>query len=162
MQSAHKLQIELPMDAIRAFCEHWKITAFAVFGSVLRDDFRPDSDIDALAAWLGREFVVGYSFEQFAEDIKTQDAVMRRIEIIGEATRRISSQFKGQHPDIPWPQMQGMRNALIHENDEVVVETVREVVTVDLGELIAKPEPLVPPPTKATRRPAGLPPEACS
>jgi uncharacterized protein with HEPN domain len=89
---------------------------------------------------------MGYSFEQYAEDIKTQDAIIRRTEIIGEATRRISSQFKGQHPDIRWPQIQGMRNALIHEYDEVVAETVWEVVTVDLDGLIAKPEPLVPPP----------------
>ena len=48
MQPAQHLQIELPMDAIRAFCERWKITEFAVFGSVLRDDFRPDSDVDVL------------------------------------------------------------------------------------------------------------------
>jgi len=51
MQSAHNLQIELPMEAIRAFCERWKIVEFAVFGSVLRDDFRPDSDIDVLVSF---------------------------------------------------------------------------------------------------------------
>ena len=99
-----------------------------------------------VAARLAREFVSGFSFEQFAEDIKTQDAVIRRIEIIGEATRRISPQFKAKHPTIPWSQMQGMRNALIHEYDEVVIETVWEVVTSDLIELIAQLEPLVPPP----------------
>ncbi len=51
MQPAQHLQIELPMEAIRAFCERWKITEFAVFGSVLRDDFRPDSDIDVLVTF---------------------------------------------------------------------------------------------------------------
>ena len=51
MQPAQHLQITLPMDAIRAFCERWKITEFAVFGSVLRDDFRPDSDIDVLVTF---------------------------------------------------------------------------------------------------------------
>jgi len=50
-------RIDLPMDAIRDFCDRWKIREFALFGSVLRDDFRPDSDIDVLvtftddAAW---------------------------------------------------------------------------------------------------------------
>lgn len=46
-----RLQVDLPMDAIRAYCERWKIIEFAVFGSVLRDDFRPDSDIDVLVTF---------------------------------------------------------------------------------------------------------------
>lgn len=41
-------RIELPMEQIAAFCRKWKITEFALFGSVLRDDFRPDSDVDVL------------------------------------------------------------------------------------------------------------------
>ncbi|MCU0507143.1 MAG: nucleotidyltransferase family protein [Anaerolineae bacterium] len=40
-----------PMEQIRAFCERWKITELSVFGSVLRDDFRPDSDIDLLVSF---------------------------------------------------------------------------------------------------------------
>lgn len=40
--------IQLPMDEIKAFCDRWQIQEFALFGSVLRDDFRPDSDIDVL------------------------------------------------------------------------------------------------------------------
>ena len=40
--------IELPMEKIAEFCDRWQITEFALFGSVLRDDFRPDSDIDVL------------------------------------------------------------------------------------------------------------------
>lgn len=51
MQAEPKLQIELPMDSIRDYCARWKITEFAVFGSVLRDDFRPDSDIDVLVTF---------------------------------------------------------------------------------------------------------------
>ncbi|MCC7448371.1 MAG: nucleotidyltransferase family protein [Anaerolineae bacterium] len=46
-----QIQIALPMDEIRAFCQKWQITAFALFGSVLRDDFRPDSDIDVLVTF---------------------------------------------------------------------------------------------------------------
>jgi predicted nucleotidyltransferase len=43
--------IELPIDKIQEFCDRWQISEFAVFGSVLRDDFRPDSDIDVLVTF---------------------------------------------------------------------------------------------------------------
>jgi predicted nucleotidyltransferase len=43
--------IELPMEQIQEFCDRWQITEFALFGSVLRDDFRPDSDIDVLVTF---------------------------------------------------------------------------------------------------------------
>lgn len=43
--------IDLPMDQIAAFCQRWGITEFALFGSVLRDDFGPDSDIDVLVTF---------------------------------------------------------------------------------------------------------------
>lgn len=45
------VHIDLPMDAIRDFCGRWKIREFALFGSVLRDDFRPGSDIDVLVSF---------------------------------------------------------------------------------------------------------------
>jgi predicted nucleotidyltransferase len=43
-----QLQIEIPRGAVADFCRRWQVTEFSLFGSVLRDDFRPDSDIDAL------------------------------------------------------------------------------------------------------------------
>ena len=46
-----EIQIELPMQAIEAFCKRWAIREFALFGSVLRDDFRPDSDIDVMVTF---------------------------------------------------------------------------------------------------------------
>ncbi len=51
MTDAIKIQIDLPMDQIADFCRRWQITEFALFGSVLRDDFRPDSDIDVLVTF---------------------------------------------------------------------------------------------------------------
>lgn len=44
-------QINIPLDKIKAFCRKWKIKEFALFGSVLREDFRPDSDIDVLVTF---------------------------------------------------------------------------------------------------------------
>jgi predicted nucleotidyltransferase len=46
-----RIQIELPMDEIKAFCQQWNITEFALFGSVLREDFGSDSDIDVLVTF---------------------------------------------------------------------------------------------------------------
>lgn len=46
-----QVQIDLPMEKIEEFCRRWNIVEFALFGSVLRDDFRPDSDIDVLVTF---------------------------------------------------------------------------------------------------------------
>lgn len=43
-----KIAIKLPMEQIKLFCEKWQVVEFALFGSVLRDDFQPDSDIDVI------------------------------------------------------------------------------------------------------------------
>ncbi len=47
--------IDLPIDKIEAFCQRWKIVEFSLFGSVLRDDFRPDSDVDVLVTFADDE-----------------------------------------------------------------------------------------------------------
>ena len=47
----NKIAIALPMEKIIAFCDRWQVTEFALFGSVLRDDFRPDSDVDILVTF---------------------------------------------------------------------------------------------------------------
>lgn len=46
-----RIQVDLPMDRIRRFCQQWKVVELALFGSVLRDDFRPDSDVDVLVTF---------------------------------------------------------------------------------------------------------------
>ena len=77
-----------------------------------------------------QEYISGLSLETFLEDRKTQDAVVRQFEIIGEATKRISLDFRDNHPDIPWSHMAGMRNVLIHDyidvNFEIVWKTANE------------------------------------
>jgi predicted nucleotidyltransferase len=50
-QEQTQIQIDLPLDDIKVFCQRWHITEFALFGSVLRDDFGPDSDIDVLVTF---------------------------------------------------------------------------------------------------------------
>lgn len=48
---SEKIKIDIPKDKIAEFCRRWKVTEFALFGSVLRDDFRPDSDVDVLVTF---------------------------------------------------------------------------------------------------------------
>ena len=98
-----------------------------------------------LAARKIAEFSRGYSMDRFEEDELMQHAVMRLIQIIGEAARKISPEFKEGHPEIPWFGIIGMRNRLIHEYFRVIPEKVWEVVEKDIPALMALLEPLVPP-----------------
>jgi uncharacterized protein with HEPN domain len=98
-----------------------------------------------LAARRVLKYAQGSDFARFENDEVLQDAVMRRIQIIGEAARKISSEFKEAHPVIPWSEIIGMRNRLIHEYFRVIPEKVWEVIVKDIPSLIALIEPLVPP-----------------
>ena len=91
---------------------------------------------DALTAMDKAEaFVSDMSYEQFAEDDKTVFAVVRAIEIIGEAVKHIPQDFRGQFTDIPWRDMAGMRDVLIHEYFGIDLETVWKTVKEDIPEL---------------------------
>lgn len=63
--------INLPMDRIKTFCEKWQVIEFALFGSVLRDDFRPDSDIDVMVQFHPEARPTFWSLEQMEEELKT-------------------------------------------------------------------------------------------
>ena len=60
-------------------------------------------------------FITGISFEEFISDERTNYAVVRCLEIIGEAARRIPAGLRNKYPDIPWKTMVGTRNVIIHE-----------------------------------------------
>ena len=68
----------------------------------------------------------------FEANVEKQDAVIRRIELIGEATKRLESGFKDQFPDIPWRKMAGMRDILIHEYDQIDLDLIWKVVVDEL------------------------------
>jgi uncharacterized protein with HEPN domain len=75
-------------------------------------------------------YVEGLTFEEFSEDSKTVDAIVRNFEIIGEATKRIPTETKEKYSEIPWKMMAGTRDKLIHEyfgvNSQVLWKAVKE------------------------------------
>ncbi len=73
--------------------------------------------------------------EDFFNDEMMHEAVIRKIEIIGEASGRISNQFKKRFPQLPWRKMKSMRNILIHMYDEVELEFVWDTATKDIHAL---------------------------
>jgi len=60
------------------------------------------------------EFIQGLSYDQFATDKKTLNAVLRTIEVIGEAAKRVPDEIRAKYPSVPWKEMAGMRDKLIH------------------------------------------------
>jgi len=98
-----------------------------------------------LAARRVLKYAQGLDFQRFENDEVLQDAIVRRIQIIGEAARKISQEFKEAHPEIPWFEVIGMRHRLIHEYFRIISEKVWEVIVKDIPSLIALLELLVPP-----------------
>ncbi len=80
-------------------------------------------------------YTAGQTYEDFLEDMKTQDAVARNIEIIGEASRSVSKSFKAANPQIPWRDMVDMRNTLIHVYFGILPDIVWDVMHKELPEL---------------------------
>lgn len=70
------------------------------------------------------EYVEGMSLEMFLADSKTQDACVRQLEIAGEATKRVSLPLRDRFTDVPWKDMAGMRDRLIHQYIDVDLMTV--------------------------------------
>ncbi len=81
------------------------------------------------------KFVEGMDYDSFVQDEKTRDAVVRNLEIIGEAAKNLPDEFKKEHSGIPWKAMAGMRDKLIHAYFGVSVSIVWETVKNDLPAL---------------------------
>jgi len=83
-------------------------------------------------------FVEGMDFEAFRQDDKTSSAVIRKFEIIGEAARNIPQDVRKAYPDIPWKEMVGFRDKLIHFYFGIKYEIVWDTIRLRLPELKIK------------------------
>jgi uncharacterized protein with HEPN domain len=82
------------------------------------------------------EHVRGHSQASFEADRKTRSAVLYEIVIIGEGVKRLTPEFRARHPGVPWKQIAGMRDRVVHTFDEVDLRLVWDVAQVHAPRLI--------------------------
>lgn len=84
------------------------------------------------------QYTAGLDAAAFIQNAEKADAVIRNIEVIGEASGNLSEAFQARHSEIPWAQIVSMRNRLIHGYFGVSLPTIWQVVCVDIPELYEK------------------------
>lgn len=90
-----------------------------------------------------RQFIEGESYESFLENRMVQNAVMRSFEVVGEAARRVSPEFREAYPEVPWRLMGDFRNKLIHDYFGLDLDVIWKTATEDAPRLLAQFEGLV-------------------
>lgn len=97
-----------------------------------------------VAARKAVRFSSGLTYERFSQSDLHQNAVLKVLEIIGEAASRISADTRTAHPNVPWPDVVGLRNRIVHAYFEVDLGVVWNIVNNDVPVLIPALEPIVP------------------
>lgn len=81
-----------------------------------------------------QKYIENLSFDDFQNDDLVVDAVLRNLEIVGEASRNIPPEIRTDHPDIPWGRMMGLRNIVSHEYFGIDLSIIWQIITVNLPE----------------------------
>jgi uncharacterized protein with HEPN domain len=81
------------------------------------------------------EYIRGMNFQDFSSDRKTIDAVIRNIEIIGEAAKNISEDIRKNYPEIPWKRVIGLRNSVIHAYFGIDLKSLWKIASVNIPEV---------------------------
>jgi uncharacterized protein with HEPN domain len=82
-----------------------------------------------------QDYLQGITEQEFYQNQEKQDAVLRRLEIIGEAVKHLPQQIRDEYPETPWRQIAGMRDIIIHEYFGVTIEMIWITATRDLSDL---------------------------
>ncbi len=88
-------------------------------------------------------YTAGMTYKSFLNDPKTQDAVVRNLEILGEAAKNISPELQAKHASIPWRGIAGTRGRLIHKYFGVDLDIVWQIITIDLPVLTKQIEDIL-------------------
>ena len=83
------------------------------------------------------------TYEAFLTDTKTQDAIIRNLEIIGEATKKLSEGLRAKYPDVPWKSMAAARDRLTHHYFGVNLDIVWQIVTAELPKVASQLEKII-------------------
>jgi uncharacterized protein with HEPN domain len=81
------------------------------------------------------QFAQGVSREQLESDLMRQSAILYQITIMGEATKRLSREFRAQHTEVPWDDIAGMRDIIAHQYDRLDMNIVWQVIQRNIPEL---------------------------
>jgi len=85
-------------------------------------------------------YTAGLTYEQFLDDDKTQDAVIRNLQVVGEAVKKLSTPLKQAHSQIPWKEMAGIRDKIVHEYFGINYDVVWTVAQEELPSLLSQIE----------------------
>ena len=107
----------------------------------------PEQRLRDILAAIGkiRRYTAGWDFETFAADERTVDAVIRNFAVIGEAASHLPDEYLSLHPGVPWVEMRGLRNVVVHEYFGVSLAIVWETIQHDLPAAEASLRSLLPP-----------------
>jgi len=95
-------------------------------------DYRVFLDDILEAVTKAKEYTAGFSEEQFCADRRTVEAVVWNLQIIGEAAKNIPEEIRSRYPDVPWRDMAGLRNIIVHQYFGIKLDLIWKVVQNDL------------------------------
>lgn len=95
------------------------------------------------SARAAMEYTHGKKWDEFKKDAMLQDAVVRRLEIIGEASNRVSTATQKKYDHLPWQAMKGTRNKIIHEYDSIELDIIWDIIEQDLPSLVSELEKII-------------------
>jgi len=84
------------------------------------------------------EYMAGLDYASFVNDTKTQDAVIRNLEILGEATKNLSPDLRTTYSDVPWKSMAAARDRLIHNYFGINLDIVWQIVSMELPKVLER------------------------
>jgi uncharacterized protein with HEPN domain len=113
----------------------------------MQRDYRAYLEDILEAAGAAREFVAGMGKDELTKDRRTRDAVVRNLEIIGEAAKKLPAQMRPDHPEVEWKKIAGLRDILVHDYFGIDMDIVWDIVQNKLPVLVEQVQRILDEPT---------------